>query len=173
MLPDLLTRHLDLVVCGTGVGNSSANVGAYYAGAGNRFWRTLADVGLTPEEIAPEHYERLLEYRIGLTDLVKENAGNDRDLHFRFVNVLMLRTKLMSFQPRYMCFNGKRAAQEFLGLTSIGYGVQPIRYGRTVLFVAPSTSAAANGAWDLSIWRDLAGRVLRPRRERSRSQGDR
>ena len=29
--------------------------------------------------------------------------------------------------------------------------VQPARYGRTVLFVAPSTSAAANGAWDPSI----------------------
>ena len=167
MLPDLLTRHLDLVVCGTGVGSSSASVGAYYAGAGNRFWRTLADVGLTPEELAPDQYARLLEYRIGLTDLVKENAGNDRDLHFRFVNVLML------FQPRYVCFNGKRAAQEFLGTKSVEYGVQSVRYGRTVLFVAPSTSAAANGAWDVSIWHDLAGRVLRPRRALGQQPSDR
>ena len=81
----------------------------------------------------------------------------------------MLRTKLMSFQPRYVCFNGKRAAQEFLGSKTIEYGVQPLRYGRTVLFVAPSTSAAANGARDQSIWQDLARRVLRPRRTRGGS----
>jgi TDG/mug DNA glycosylase family protein len=168
MLPDLLDRHLDLVVCGTGAGSRSAEVGQYYAGPGNRFWRTLAEVELTPEELRPDEYERLLKYGIGLTDLVKEHAGNDRDLQFRFADVIMLRTKLMGYQPWYLCFNGKRAAQEFLGLPSVAYGVQAARYGRTVLYVAPSTSAAANGSWDVSVWQDLARRVLRPRGKRSR-----
>jgi hypothetical protein len=45
MLTDLLTRNLDLVICGTGVGSRSAELGQYYAGPRNRFWRTLAQVG--------------------------------------------------------------------------------------------------------------------------------
>ena len=60
-----------------------------------------------------------------------------------------------------MCFNGKRAAQEFLGAPDEGFGVQGARFGRTVLFVAPSTSTAANTSSDESVWRDLARRVRR------------
>ena len=163
ILPDLPSRHLNLVVCGTGAGKQSAELGQYYAGPGNRFWPTLADVGLTPERIAPSEYERLLSFGIGLTDLVKLQAGSDRDLRFTPADALILRTKIMMYQPWYLCFNGKRPAREFLRSPAIEYGVQPVRLGRTALFVAPSTSRAANGAWDLSVWQDLATRVCRPR----------
>jgi TDG/mug DNA glycosylase family protein len=163
MLPDLLTRGLSLAICGTGVGARSAVVGQYYAGAGNRFWRTLAEVGLIPEQLAPDHYEHLLSFGIGLTDLVKAEAGADRSLRFTRADALMLRSNLMQYQPWYCCFNRKRAANEFLGIADGHYGVQRTRVGRTVLFVAPSTSAAANGSWDLSVWQDLAERVRRPR----------
>jgi ADP-heptose:LPS heptosyltransferase len=67
----------------------------------------------------------------------------------------------MRYQPRYFCFNGKRAAQEFFGTQDVRFGVQTPRIGRTVLFVAPSTSAAAKATWDLSVWQDLAKRVRR------------
>lgn len=163
MLPDLLVRHLNLVVCGTGAGTRSAQLGQYYAGPGNRFWATLADVGLTPERLTPAEYERLLSFGIGLTDLVKHQSGSDRDLEFTVATAAAFRMKIMSNQPWYLCFNGKRAAQEFFRRRAIGYGVQPTRLGRTVLFVAPSTSRAANGVWDLSVWRDLAACVCRPR----------
>jgi TDG/mug DNA glycosylase family protein len=163
MLPDLLARNLNLVVCGTGAGARSAQVGQYYAGPGNRFWPTLADVGLTPERLTSSEYERVLGFGIGLTDLVKHQAGSDRDLQFAIADVLTLRMKIMGYQPRYFCFNGKRAAQAFFRRDAIVYGVQSVRLGRTVLFVAPSTSRAANGAWDITVWQDLAKRVCRPR----------
>ena len=69
----------------------------------------------------------------------------------------------MLYQPRYFCYNGKRGAREFLGAADIQFGVQRQRIGRTVLFVAPSTSGAAAATWDLSVWQDLARRVLRGR----------
>ncbi len=163
MLPDLLARNLTLVVCGTGAGTRSAQLRQYYAGPGNRFWATLADVGLVPERLAPPDYERLLAFGIGLTDLIKQQAGADRDLEFTLADVLTLRMKITSYQPRYVCFNGKRAAQAFLRSDKVEYGVHPARLGRSVLFVAPSTSRAANGAWDLSVWQDLAARVRRSR----------
>lgn len=170
MLPDLLARNLNLVVCGTGAGGRSAQLGHYYAGPGNRFWGTLAKIGLTPDELKPDQYERLLSFGIGLTDLVKRESGNDRDLRFNRADALILRAKLILHQPWYVCFNGKRVAQGFLGLSNVDYGVQEARFGRTVLFVAPSTSAATNGSWDLSVWQDLARRVRRPRGTSGRSR---
>ncbi len=51
MLEDLLAPGLALVVCGSAAGRRSAQLGHYYAGPGNKFWRTLARVGLTPIEV--------------------------------------------------------------------------------------------------------------------------
>jgi hypothetical protein len=47
--------------------------------------------------------------------------------------------------------------------TAAGHRSARERIGRTIFYVAPSTSAAANGAWDITIWEDLAGRVRRHR----------
>jgi G:T/U-mismatch repair DNA glycosylase len=43
LLDDLLRIGLRLVICGTAAGERSAKLGAYYAGPGNKFWRTLHD----------------------------------------------------------------------------------------------------------------------------------
>jgi TDG/mug DNA glycosylase family protein len=164
MLDDVLARNLTVVFCGTAAGHRSAQRRAYYAGRGNRFWRTLAAVGLTPQELAPAECARLLDYGIGLTDLAKDQSGSDRDLQIDRADVLLLRSRIAMYQPKYLCFNGKRAAQVFLSQSQIDYGVQRERIGRTVLYVAPSTSGAASGAWDLAVWQDLANRVLRNHR---------
>jgi double-stranded uracil-DNA glycosylase len=161
MLDDLLARRLDLVICGSAVGTRSAEVGAYYAGRGNKFWRTLAETGLTDRELRPSEYRQLLSYGIGLTDLVKDQAGGDVGLRFTAADAFRLRATIIFYQPRYFCFNGKRAAREFFRCEEIRFGVQAVRIGKTVLFVAPSTSAAANATWDPAVWRDLARRVRR------------
>lgn len=54
ILPDLLAPGLDIVFCGTAVGAESARRRAY-AGPGNAFWPTLAQVGLTPRRLAPRN----------------------------------------------------------------------------------------------------------------------
>ena len=159
MLPDLLACNLPLVICGTGAGHRSAEVRQYYAGRGNRFWRTLGEVGLTPRILSPPEYEQLLAFGIGLTDLAKKHVGNDGELRLTRADALLLRKKIMLCQPRYLCFNGLRAAREFLGNPNVDYGVESERIGRTTLFVAPSTSGAAIGSWDVALWRNLARRV--------------
>ena len=60
---------------------------------------------------------------------------------------------MLTFQPPVLCFNGKRAAQVFFGTKTIAYGEQSERIGKTAVHVAPSTSGAANGFWDISYWR--------------------
>lgn len=66
-----------------------------------------------------------------------------------------LTSNLHRYQPRYLCFNGKRAAEEYFQ-RPVTYGLQPATVGKTAFFVAPSTSGAANMWWDLSLWQELA-----------------
>jgi len=159
VLDDLLAPDLRLVVCGSAAGRRSAQLRQYYAGPGNKFWATLAGVGLTPRRLAPSEWRSLLEFGIGLTDLVKDQSGGDRELDFERADRAALRAKLVRFRPRILCFNGKRSAQEFFGRREIAYGLQLEAIGATRLFVAPSTSGAASGAWDPAPWRALAERV--------------
>jgi TDG/mug DNA glycosylase family protein len=157
MLPDLLEPGLKLVVCGTAAGTRSAMLQQYYAGQGNKFWGTLYDVGLTRELLSPRRYPLLLKYKIGLTDLSKTRSGMDSDLRRHDFDSLSLFEKIKKYEPKYFCFNGKKAAEEFFHRDVI-YGIQPERIENSVtrFFVAPSTSSAANRYWDIEYWEGLA-----------------
>ena len=163
VLPDVLAPDLRLVVCGSAAGRVSAARRCYYAGPGNKFWRTLASVGLTGEVLAPAAFARVLEFRIGLTDLVQDQSGGDHEIDFARAGRDALRAKIVRFQPAVLCFNGKRAAQEFFG-ARVGTGAQDTVIGATRLFVAPSTSGAAAASWSLAVWQDLADFVRRSER---------
>ena len=56
MLPDVLEPNLRVVFCGTAAGSASARAGAYYAGPGNSFWRTIHAIGLTPRQLRPQEF---------------------------------------------------------------------------------------------------------------------
>ncbi len=144
MLPDVLAPDLRVIFCGTDAGSTSAATGAYYANPGNSFWVTLHRIGLTPHVLQPDQFHTLPEHGIGLTDLVKVQAGTADQIAFADKDVAGLRAKLGRFQPRALAFNGKRAAQESFG-SARPYGRQPEVIGATPVFVLPSTSGAARG----------------------------
>jgi TDG/mug DNA glycosylase family protein len=158
VLADVLANDLPLVVCGSAAGARSAALRQYYAGPGNRFWQTLHEVGLTPRRLAPAEFASLLGFGIGLTDVAKRQSGRDAGIAFARADAAGLRAKIVRYRPRVVCFNGKRAAQEFLGC-AVAYGPQPTAIGATRLFVAPSTSGAARGFWDVAPWHALAALV--------------
>jgi double-stranded uracil-DNA glycosylase len=158
VLADVLADDLRLVVCGSAAGRRSAELRQYYAGPGNRFWSTLHEIGLTPRELAPAEFASLSQFGIGLTDLVKRQSGPDAGLVFDRADETGLRAKIVRHRPRIVCFNGKRSAQEFLG-GAVAYGLQSVTIGSTRLFVAPSTSGAARGSWDIAPWHALAALV--------------
>lgn len=64
------------------------------------------------------------------------------------------RIKIKNYKPLIICFNGKNAAQEFIG-HSVSYGLQNETVEKTKLFVVPSTSGAANRYWDEDYWFEL------------------
>lgn len=156
MLDDCLTPDLNLVFCGTAASSVSAARGHYYAGPGNKFWKTLHEIGLTPRQLAPAEYPLLPSFGIGLTDIVKGQSGMDSQIDFRGSDKEAVERKILHFQPQVLCFNGKRAAEVFLGKKSPEYGLLNECIGKTKMFVAPSTSGSANGFWDIGKWHRLA-----------------
>jgi TDG/mug DNA glycosylase family protein len=154
-LPDLVLPGLAVVFCGTAAGARSAEVGAYYAGRGNKFWRTLHAIGLTPRLLDPQEFRLLPDYGIGLTDIAKTYSGADSGLRRSHFDAASLRRKIENNAPRAFAFNGKRAAQAFYG-ASVSYGQQAQLIGAAAVFVLPSTSGTAAGFWNIQYWQALA-----------------
>jgi len=145
-LPDLIEEGLDVLFVGINPGLKSAQVGHYYAGPGNLFWKCLYESGLTPELLRPHDDRRVLEYGIGITDCVKRAsrmASEVRAGEFRAAAPDLI-AKIERFAPRLVCFNGLmgyRAAIDPEGQL----GLQERRLGGALVFVVPSTSAANAG----------------------------
>jgi len=156
ILPDVLKDGLQVVFCGTAASTQSAQVGAYYAGPGNYFWAVIHRIGLTAKQLKPEQFKQLPQYGIGLTDLVKNQSGNDNVLQKTDFAPELLREKMGKYQPRILAFTSKRAGKEFFGQASIDYGLQKQRIHTTAIYVLPSTSGAARGYWDEGYWQILA-----------------
>lgn len=163
VLPDQLQPGLRIVFCGSAAGTASARRGAYYAGRGNRFWRILAETGLTPRLLAPDEFSLLPTFGIGVTDLAKYAYGPDSAIKHHDYDRAGLATRIRACRPGMLAFNGKRAAAMFLGVRShdLDYGDAPLVADFPPIFVLPSTSGAASGHWDASCWHALAARVPR------------
>jgi TDG/mug DNA glycosylase family protein len=172
VLPNVLARHLDVVFCGTAVGKRSAELGAYYAGPGNKFWPTLHRIRLTPYRLEPAEYRKLLRWRLGLTDLAKHVSGADSTLRRKDFSAEALRALIAKYQPRYVAFTGKRAAREFFG-SEIEYGLHQSQLGTTRFFVLSSPSGLASRFWKKGRhWHELAAliRELPPNKSLERSR---
>ena len=154
ILPDVLAPGLRLVLCGSAAGTRSAQVGAYYAGPGNRFWPLLWRLGLTPRQLAPDEFGDVLAYGIGLTDLAKTVSGPDAHLAKGSDDPQGLRRRIRVCEPAILAFNGKRPAEAYLRRKA-AFGLQPETIGPTRIFVLPSTSRA-NARFTEHPWHDLA-----------------
>ncbi len=142
-LPDYLESNLNLVFVGFNPGTRSAKVGHYYAGPGNLFWPLLYETGLISAPLTYRDDARLLEYGIGLTDLVKRSTPSSADLSTAeaHAGASILERKLLQYAPKVLCFNGKGVYGWYRGQRQVALGAQDDTIGTSRVFVAPSTSA--------------------------------
>jgi double-stranded uracil-DNA glycosylase len=159
-LSDVLERDLRVIFVGTAAGKRSAERGEYYAGRGNRFWRTLHEVGRTPRLFEPSEFRGLLALDIGLTDMSKLGCGMDRDVKAHEFDPDLFEANVRRYRPRAIAFTSKKAASIWRRVSStrgISFGRQAERpAGFPELFVLPSPSGAARSHWSLGPWRELA-----------------
>jgi mismatch-specific thymine-DNA glycosylase len=145
-LPDYLRRGMKLVLVGCNPGERSARVGHYYAGRGNHFWPLLYESGVIPEPIDCQDDRRLIEFGIGLTDLVKRPTRGIEDIErqeFAEGRVLLAQ-KLEENRPRVVAFNGKLVYEKFAG-RPCKLGLQKEKLYGAHVFVLPSTSGLNAG----------------------------
>ena len=158
-IPDYLRDGLDLVIVGINPGTRSYAARRHYAGPGNHFWPLLYESGLVTEPLTHEDDERVLEWGIGLTNIVARPSPSMTDLSLAEMQVgaRVLQRKLIACRPRVVCFNGKRIYEVYAGHPS-ELGRQPERIGDAVVYVMPSTSArtaAYQRADKLKYFREL------------------
>jgi TDG/mug DNA glycosylase family protein len=142
VLPDYLRGGLELVFVGINPGLRSEAAGHHYAGPGNHFWPLLHESGLVSEPLTFRDDERVLEWNIGLTNMVARASRSITDLTLEELRsgAAILRGKLLDVRPRMVCFNGKRIYEVFAGHPA-SFGVQDETLDGIRLFVMPSTSA--------------------------------
>ena len=165
ILPDSLRKGLDVVFVGTAPGHRSAEEGVYYAHPGNRFWKTLAKLGMTPKAFDASQYRALGALGIGFTDMCKTQKGRDHVI--TEYDRLGLSRKIKRYRPRIVAFTSKKAASVWYERSTkdIAYGRQTdMADGGPIVFVLPSPSGAASGRWQIGPWRELANLLAkRPR----------
>lgn len=161
ILLDLLVPNLKLVFCGTAASEISAREAAYYANPTNYFWRTLHKIGLTPYQFAPKEFPKLLNYKIGLTDLAKHAHGNDSALKKDDFDRQALHQKIEKYQPKMIAFTSKKAASVFFmkPTRKINYSLQDDVLGETRFWVLTSPSGAARSYWNELVWQALADTI--------------
>ena len=159
VLPDVLRPGLRIVFCGTGAGRRSAEVGAYYAMPGNRFWPTLHAVGLTPRQLEPREFptgcrlpHRADRRRQGACRR-RQRTGGGRGRRQGARNAYRQRSR-----PRFSPSPARRrqASSSRRPTGRIAYGLQESGIGSTRLFVLPSPSGLATSYWSIEPWREAA-----------------
>ncbi|XP_014218849.1 G/T mismatch-specific thymine DNA glycosylase-like [Copidosoma floridanum] len=145
-LSDILDHKLDLVFVGINPSLMAAYTGRYYAGPGNHFYKLLCESGLVSKPVSYENDKDLLEYGIGLTNIVARATRSSADLTRLELKkgAAAVHDKLKKFKPKVAVFNGKCIYEEFADKydkSSFRFGLQPHRVGDTVLWVVPSSSA--------------------------------
>lgn len=159
-LRDYLRPGLRIVFVGINPGLRSAAAGHHYAGPGNHFWPLLHESGLVTEPLTFRDDARVLEWGVGLTNIVARPSASSSDLSPSELRegAGILRQKLIVAAPLIAAFNGKLIYRAFSG-HDCTFGLQDETLGATRLFVMPSTSArtaAYQRADKLAFFRDLA-----------------
>jgi mismatch-specific thymine-DNA glycosylase len=145
-LPDYLRKNMKMILVGSNPGDRSARVGHYYAGRGNQFWPLMYESGVIPEPIGYEDDRRIVEFGIGMTDLVKRPTRAVEELErqeFAEGRVLLAQ-KLEEMRPKVIAFNGKMVYEKFAG-RECKLGLQKEQLYGAQVFVLPSSSGVNAG----------------------------
>lgn len=128
MIADLLQPGLKLVICGYNPSLMSGQTGHNYAHPGNRFWRVLAEAGLTERLYAPSEGPALLERGIGFTNIVARPTRRADELSKEEIRAgaEALLVKLEHHRPRAVAYTGIGIYKWLRRTSQVEWGVQPV-----------------------------------------------
>ena len=151
VLEDILGSDLRILFVGFNPGLRSGVVHHHFAGRGNQFWRLLAGAGLTPRLLHPEEDRLLLDWGLGLTNLVARatrSAANLSRAELR-AGVPRLAKLVAACRPGIVAYVGKGVYTAAAGLNQAPWGSQQASlFGDALDVVLPSPSGLARLPFD-------------------------
>lgn len=152
-LPDYLQPHLNVLFVGINPGSRSALLGHHYAGSSNRFWKLLSDSKLVSEPLTYRDDRRVLEWNIGLTNMVSTPSPGMATLQpedYKQGSQSLI-TLTLQFTPSVMALLGvtlfpklfpkvNRVHHSTTATTRTRLGLQPETIDHTRIFVLPNPS---------------------------------
>ena len=141
-LPDVIRPGLRVLFCGINPGLMSAATGHHFARPGNRFWPALQLSGFTPRQLKPAEQGELLEYGLGITNVVdKPSARADELTRAELVaGGENLVAKVLELQPEWLTVLGVTAYREAFADRTAAIGKQDRTIGTTRVWVLPNPS---------------------------------
>jgi double-stranded uracil-DNA glycosylase len=141
-VPDVIAPGLAVLFCGINPGLYSGATGHHFARPGNRFWPTLQAAGFTERLVRPWEERRLLEYGLGITNLVARATATAAELGPDELRAgrATLERKVRRYRPRAVAVLGVGAYRSAFRRPKAEIGRQPESLGRALLWVLPNPS---------------------------------
>ncbi|MDA8298304.1 MAG: G/U mismatch-specific DNA glycosylase [Actinomycetota bacterium] len=141
---DVIAPGLDVLFCGINPGLYSAAVGHHFARPGNRFWKALFASGLTDRLVAPQDERDLLDFGIGITNLVARASAMAHELgrDELVAGGQALLAKLERYAPQRLAVLGIGAFKVAFGRPRARLGRQAEPLGGVETFVLANPSGA-------------------------------
>ena len=142
-VPDIVRPGLSVLFCGINPGNRSGQLGQHFARPGNRFWKALHGSGFTPRLLVPSEQWDLLDFGLGITNLVDRTSRAAADLTPSELRdgAAALTKKISRLRPQWLAVLGVQAYRSAFARPAARLGRQPETIGAdTGIWLLPNPS---------------------------------
>lgn len=167
-IPDVVAPGMRVLFCGINPGLVSGALGQHFARPGNRFWKVLHAAGFSDRVLSPSEQWHLLDFKIGITNLVDaaSRAANDLTAAQLRAGAVRLERKLADLHPAYLAVLGMQAYRTAFRrpAATVGLQVETLAGSRLWLLPNPSGLQARYGFQEMvAMWDDLRRAAGLPR----------
>jgi double-stranded uracil-DNA glycosylase len=152
----VIAAGLKVLFCGINPGLYSGATGFHFARPGNRFWPALHRSGFTPRLLNPSEQWELLDYGLGITNVVERATAGAAELSVEEMaeGGVRLREKVLIMKPRWLAVLGIGAYRTAFERKDAVIGEQSVHVGDTRVWVLPNPSGL-NAHYSLEALADL------------------
>ncbi|MFP5348754.1 MAG: G/U mismatch-specific DNA glycosylase [Gammaproteobacteria bacterium] len=139
---DIIRPGLDVLFVGINPGLYTAAIGHHFGRPGNRFWPALHASGFTPRLLSPYEERELLDYGIGITNIVQRATVDASELSKDEIvrGGKTLVAKVRRFAPRCVAVLGLTTYRIAFAKPKATLGPQPEPLAGAALWVLPNPS---------------------------------
>jgi double-stranded uracil-DNA glycosylase len=141
-VPDIVAPGLRVLFCGINPGSVSGQLGQHFARPGNRFWKALYGAGFTDRLLSPAEQWKLLDYRLGITNLVDRTSRAAADISADELRdgAVSLEKKVQRWKPSWVAVLGVQAYRTAFKRPGSTIGRQTDDLSGSGLWVLPNPS---------------------------------